>query len=88
MVSDTLTVPAVAGFIAKVTMIVLPAATPPAGTVTTRVVPDVVPFICPTLVGVPMAANAALGSTSVTRSVKIVRVSFVFMPKSGVCGCS
>jgi hypothetical protein len=56
--SAMLTVP-LAGSIANVTMIVLPAGTPPAGTVTLRLVPEVVLVFCPILIGVPMP-NALL----------------------------
>ena len=50
LVSATLTVPAF-GSIAKLTIIVLPAATPPAGTVTLRLVFEVIELACPMLVG-------------------------------------
>jgi hypothetical protein len=54
LVSVTFTVPAVAGFIAKVTMTVFPTATPPDGTVTLMLVLLLAELFCPMFVGVPI----------------------------------
>jgi hypothetical protein len=66
---------------AKVMMTVFPAATPAAGTVTARVVPVVVVEFCPTLTGVPIAANAEVAGIAANKSIATIKTAVALVQK-------